>query len=443
MASRPRSLICQLWLGAALWAMVAAQEPGHWIFHHFKERMDCVYDNHEKDLWDDMSNFLAQGELQQDNANRLVTLTTSLWDIMLPFGVADPVAALACPLGTSAALYELAVLCVNVHGGQCLQRGLRLLHLSKLFALFNFNDYGAWFGFSRWRIDMNELSNLMAELLKMSRADEGQAVAKLAEPWEFRERGWSVGLVTYCNYNDSRTQLTSQSRSNKKAYAARHGYTLMHYEEPFVSQAHPWMNKLIAIQQNMASFDWLFWVDCDLFFMNPSRTVDTLIRTAVLHNPDASLIVAEDGMMLNSGAFLLRTSPWGHDFLARTVDLLSAPMPQSFQHMPWHEQAPLIYLSLVPHILEGLGGPGGAKAAGSSLSAGYDPHVVLVEQRAMNSYPPEVVQKTGHVLAHQAYEEGDMVISFNGCASILGGDFCEAMYARYHGISMDHFRHDR
>mmetsp|Transcript_39728 Transcript_39728/g.114651 ORF Transcript_39728/g.114651 Transcript_39728/m.114651 type:complete len:438 (+) Transcript_39728:230-1543(+) len=434
-----KPLPCLLCFAAALGG-AAAQEGAHWIFGHFKERMDCVYGSPEKELWDDMAVFLSQAEVQQDNSNRLVTLSSTLWDIMLPFGVADPVAALACPLGVSAALYELAVLCVNVHAGQCLQRGLRLLHLSKLFALFNFNDYGAWFSYSRWHIDMNELSNLMAELLKMTRADEGQATAKLAEPWAFREPSWKVGLVTYCNYNDSRTQLTSQSRSNKKAYAARHGYALMHYEEPFVAQAHPWMNKLIAIQENLASFDWLFWVDCDLFFMNPARTVDTLIRTAVLKNPDASLIIAEDGMMLNSGAFLLRNSPWGRDFLASTVDLLAAPMPQSFQHMPWHEQAPLIYLSMVPEVLKGLGGPGGSKPEGS-LSAGYDPRVVLVEQRAMNSYPPEVVQKTGHVLAHQAFEEGDMVISFNGCASILGGDFCEAMYAHYHGASMDRFRY--
>mmetsp|Transcript_6370 Transcript_6370/g.19825 ORF Transcript_6370/g.19825 Transcript_6370/m.19825 type:complete len:439 (-) Transcript_6370:85-1401(-) len=427
----------------AAWHVAAAQQAGHWIIRHFKEQMDCVYDANERELWDDMASFLSQPDMRQDTASRMVTLSTVLWDIMLPFGVADPVAALSCPLGTSAALYELAVLCVNVHGKQCLQRALRLLHLSKLFALFNFNDYGAWFGSSRWRIDMSELGNLMAELLRMSRADEGQVAAELVQPWDFRDAGLRVGIVTYCNYNDSRTQLTSFSRSNKNTYASRHKYSLLHFEQPFVTQAHPWMNKLIAIQKNLAAFDWLLWVDCDLFFMNPVRTVDALIRTAVLKNPDASLIIAEDGMMLNSGAFLLRNSPWGHSFLAQTVDLLSAPMPQSFQHMPWHEQAPLIYLALVPDALRGLGGPGGTKAAGDSLSAGYDPHVVLLHQGAMNSYPPEVVKKTGHVLPHHAYEEGDMVISFNGCGSILGGDFCEAMYARYHGISMDRFRFAR
>jgi len=427
---------------AAVLRGAAAQGAGHWIFRHFLRHMDCVYDRAEVDLWDGLAAFLFQPPAPQLPAQRLEALNGALWDVLLPFGVTDPVAALACPLGVSAALHELAVLCTEVHGGRCLQRALRLLHLSKLLVLFNFNDYGAWFSQSRWRIDMNELSSTMQQLLQLARADEGPAaaVAPVLEPLDFREPSWRIGLVTYCNYNDSATRLTSQSRSSKRAYASRHAYALLHLEEPFVTQAHPWMNKLIAIQRNLADFDWLFWVDCDLFFMNPERTVDALVRTALLRNPDASFIIAEDGMMLNSGAFLLRNNAWGADFLARTVDLLSAPMPHSFQHMPWHEQAPLIYLSLVPGVLRGLGGSGGAEVPEGGLSAGYDPRVVLLPQRAMNSYPPEVVQRTVKALAHEAWEEGDMAISFNGCGSILGGDYCEAMYERYHGMSLDRLR---
>mmetsp|Transcript_29674 Transcript_29674/g.69946 ORF Transcript_29674/g.69946 Transcript_29674/m.69946 type:complete len:216 (+) Transcript_29674:3-650(+) len=215
----------------------------------------------------------------------------------------------------------------------------------------------------------------------------------------------------------------------------------MHVEEPYVTQAHPWMNKLIAIQQNLEAFDWLFWVDCDLFFMNPKKTVDSLIYAALERTPEASLLIAEDGMMLNSGSFLLRHNDWGKDFLARTVDLLSAPMPQSFQHMPWHEQAPLMYLGLVPAILHGLSELELPEtlSASSPLPAGYDEHVVLLRQRALNSYPQELVQKTQHALPHEGYEEGDLVVSFNGCSSVLGRDFCEDMYQRYHDESLRRF----
>merc|ERR1711957_11264 len=167
--------------------------------------------------------------------------------------------------------------------------------------LFQFNDYGAWFSESRWNIDFSRLS---AEMLQLSQhavqADPASGAVPLLEPLDFRDPQWRIGLVSYCNYNDSVTKLRLQSRSNKKAYSDLHSYELLHFEEPFVSNAHPWMNKLIAIQKNLADFDWLFWVDCDLFFMNPQRSVDPLIRSALRRNTDASLIVAEDGMMLNS-----------------------------------------------------------------------------------------------------------------------------------------------
>eukprot|EP00439_Symbiodinium_sp_Y106_P061753 s1244_g9.t1 len=85
------------------------------------------------------------------------------------------------------------------------------------------------------------------------------------------------------------------------------------------------------------------------------------------------------------------------------VDLLSAPMPQSFQHMPWHEQAPLMYLGLVPAILHGLSELELPEtlSASSPLPAGYDEHVVLLRQRALNSYPQELVQKTQHALVRR------------------------------------------
>eukprot|EP00428_Durinskia_dybowskii_P038901 CAMPEP_0170255752 /NCGR_PEP_ID=MMETSP0116_2-20130129/27729_1 /TAXON_ID=400756 /ORGANISM="Durinskia baltica, Strain CSIRO CS-38" /LENGTH=271 /DNA_ID=CAMNT_0010506761 /DNA_START=29 /DNA_END=841 /DNA_ORIENTATION=- len=271
---------------------------------------------------------------------------------------------------------------------------------------------------------MNHMNSAMQELIKLSRAEVAGVEVRMAEPLDFRDASQRIGLVTYCSYNDSRTSLTRWSRSSKTAYAEHHGYKLFHFEEPFVTQAHPWMNKLIAVKEVLPSVDWVFWVDCDLFFMNPRRTVDAIIRSAMVERPEASLLIAEDGMMLNSGSFMLRNNHWGSAFLEQTMDLLSAPMPHSFQHMPWHEQAPLMYLTLVPSVLEGLadGRAAAHVSQGGYLVSGYDQHVSLLPQRAMNSYPPEVVDKTGHALAHQAWEDGDLVISFNGCSSILGGE---------------------
>ncbi|CAK0840131.1 unnamed protein product [Prorocentrum cordatum] len=304
-------------LAAAVGGRPAAAQ-GHWIVQHFTELMNC----------------------------RMFSVGSALRDILLPYGVADPVAALFCPLGTSAALHQMAALCLELLGARCVQRALRLLHLAKLFMLFNFNDYGAWFQHSRWQTDMSRLSSEAQELAKLAKAEAGPGAAvAVLPPVAFRDETWRIGLVSYCNYNDSQS-------------------------------------------------------------------------------PEASMLIAEDGMMLNSGSFLLRNNEWSSDFLTRTVDLLSAPMPQSFQHMPWHEQAPLMYLSLVPGVLAGLAGPEGGPPEGDGpLAAGYDPRVALLRQRALNSYPPELVRRTEHALPHEAYEEGDL-----------------AMYSRYCQASLERLR---
>lgn len=72
-----------------------------------------------------------------------------------------------------------------------------------------------------------------------------------------------------------------------------------------------------------------------------------------------------------------------------------------------------MYLGLVPSVLEL------ESLESATETAGYDPHVVLLRQRALNSYPQEpgsqitfllakvrLVMKTQHALPHEGFEEG-------------------------------------
>jgi len=152
--------------------------------------------------------------------------------------------------------------------------------------------------------------------------------------------------------------------------------------------------------------------------------------------------------MFNSGVFVLRNTQWGREFLNKTVDLLAAPMPYSYQHNNWHEQSPFMYLSLVPSLLnldtiDSYSGaitsenPENSKYNGAHRALGYDPdHVLIVPQGWMNSYPGELVQQTQHGLKHHGYTEGDYVVSFNGCGSVLGGEVCLDMFGAYFEESM-------
>eukprot|EP00927_Polykrikos_kofoidii_P024045 TRINITY_DN21944_c0_g1_i1.p1 TRINITY_DN21944_c0_g1~~TRINITY_DN21944_c0_g1_i1.p1 ORF type:complete len:452 (+),score=52.94 TRINITY_DN21944_c0_g1_i1:84-1439(+) len=400
-------------------------------------RTNCKHNTPAAKYWDEMEVMLFRS--RSTKLARLSNLSTKIKDLMVPYGVVDPVIVLDCPVGISVALHRLAIACVKVLGARCAQRSLRLIHLS-LIAMGPSVSHGwNYFEKSRWRLDVNAWTRHRSVLKKFVSA---AAKKNPFEPLHVRQPKWRIGLISYCVYNDSNTKLRILSKSNKKAYSERHGHTLLHFEEPFVSQASPQMNKILALRRNFADFDWLFWVDCDLFFMNPNRTVDTVIRSALARNADASLIITEDGMMLNSGVFLLRCSDWSANFLAKTVDLLSAPFLGSFQPFPWAEQSPMVYLSLLPWIFDGITNLTNEALLSQDwdLPAGYDPRVVLLPQRAFNSYPTSVVEKLSNVLHHEGYEEGDFVVSFNGCSSVLDGETCETLYARYHSLSMQRFQ---
>jgi hypothetical protein len=53
-----------------------------------------------------------------------------------------------------------------------------------------------------------------------------------------------------------------------------------------------------------------------------------------------------------------------------------------------------------------------------------------------HSYPPELVRKTKHALKHHGWTPSDYIISFNGCGSVLGGEFCVEAYGHYFTESM-------
>mmetsp|Transcript_33370 Transcript_33370/g.86650 ORF Transcript_33370/g.86650 Transcript_33370/m.86650 type:complete len:170 (-) Transcript_33370:396-905(-) len=165
--------------------------------------------------------------------------------------------------------------------------------------------------------------------------------------------------------------------------------------------------------------------------MNMSIRIESVLEPALRDSPDAALVISEDAAMINSGLFLLRNSPAGRQFLDQVMDLLSAPLPHSFQHNQWHEQSPLMYLALIPSILQGLN----MDVEDTYDDAGYHQLVALVPQKALNAYPNETANRVS-ILQHAEYEEGDFIISFNGCGSLVGIVRCEELLKYHHDNSL-------
>ena len=73
-------------------------------------------------------------------------------------------------------------------------------------------------------------------------------------------------------------------------------------------------------------WDWVVWIDCDLYFMDLERTLDSLLLTYARASEEATplaiddsvhLLVTEDAQSLNTAIFLMRQSDWSRTLLAR------------------------------------------------------------------------------------------------------------------------------
>lgn len=111
-------------------------------------------------------------------------------------------------------------------------------------------------------------------------------------------------------YDANYKKIGIYSDLNKKEYAKRHGYDLFLYHDTLDPKRHPAWSKILAIQRHLASYNWIFWLDADALIMNHKIKLESLV------DQNYDLIIASDHKFpCNSGSFLIKNSPWSHDFL--------------------------------------------------------------------------------------------------------------------------------
>lgn len=190
---------------------------------------------------------------------------------------------------------------------------------------------------------------------------DAQAVALTTPRW-LRWPGFRAAVVTVCSYAETEPVRMLGIR-NHELYTQLHGYDLHMFTSPAQIAPHtlgrmdvndgkhtPFFWKVNAVRNVLDAapgYDWVLWADCDAFFMDPERTLDSIVHmytsnltvpTTGPHDaarnqgdeadgPDVSLIVAVDSTGINNGVWLLRNTDWAREFLDRWwhSDILDGP----------------------------------------------------------------------------------------------------------------------
>ncbi|KAF4749289.1 hypothetical protein FOZ63_003333, partial [Perkinsus olseni] len=111
----------------------------------------------------------------------------------------------------------------------------------------------------------------------------------------------------------------TDAKRNHVRYALKHGYGYFAVECNWSDRGFPHWSKLLIARHLLEGHglsrapEYLFWMDADSLFMNPSIRIEDHLVTP---NPTKDFIFSgEREMVINTGHFLLRKSQWSLDFL--------------------------------------------------------------------------------------------------------------------------------
>lgn len=121
----------------------------------------------------------------------------------------------------------------------------------------------------------------------------------------------------------------------KSRYCARFGYDFLARDELLDTTRPAAWSKILAIQEVLGRYDWVFWCDTDAVLWNADVGLRQFIAAA--GPADAIFQANPDGP--NSGLFFIRTSPWSCEFLHEIY------LQYQFIDHPWWENAAIMELA--------------------------------------------------------------------------------------------------
>jgi len=141
------------------------------------------------------------------------------------------------------------------------------------------------------------------------------------------------------------------------------------------------------------------------------------------------LIASEDGLMLNTGIMLVRSSVWSWQFFQKVRWMTFGVSPVT-QH-PWWEQTAMVYLLQLPFTLAQAARqrqPPFQDIGQTAPDRGYAPACLMLSQKHFNGYPPIVASA---LRTHEQFDTGDFIVSFSGCKVYSSQEVCNQLFLGY------------
>lgn len=129
------------------------------------------------------------------------------------------------------------------------------------------------------------------------------------------EKNLKIGVCTL-SIGETYKKYTRYTLQNKNIYCEKHGYTLIEDESVYnKDKPIPW-SKLILLLKYLSDYDYLVWIDADIYIMNNEIKIENLIEK--YNNVD--IICGSDWRMPNTGVLIIKNTEFSKEFLQKVYD---------------------------------------------------------------------------------------------------------------------------
>jgi len=125
-------------------------------------------------------------------------------------------------------------------------------------------------------------------------------------------------LIYTVSFGNPKPDYVSLSCKINSDYCNAHGYEFKEFELDASFERHPAWGRVWFLKENLADYDYMFYIDGDAFFCNQSKTLNAI--TGYLDEPQVCGIFARDQMLdnvvfhsdlANAGSFMFSKNTYG------------------------------------------------------------------------------------------------------------------------------------
>jgi hypothetical protein len=143
-------------------------------------------------------------------------------------------------------------------------------------------------------------------------------------------------------------EITKYSAIIKEQYCKKHNYTFIEDLSVYNPDKTIHWSKLLLLLKYLKDFDYIVWIDADIYIMNQEITLENFIQNIM---GDKDIMTGSDWKMSNTGTIFVKNTKWSEEFLTAVYNHTNFPQKGNFEQDAFQDLHDSNYIQAKEHIV--------------------------------------------------------------------------------------------